>query len=488
MNISSAAERNSVITSKVTRQNREYVERIAFLEKELESNQKKPGGEDDKTSSLKRKLDESGIIPGDLTTKSEPPTDECQTAHATDLLPTPPKRSKVTTVKIEKSSENLEPFTESDQMFKPRKHISSAAELLDWLRASEKIDGERSFKVQHECSCWIVLVSTNESSNCPAKSRKKTFLFRKIKKARFVADHDVKLCKAEFKWANDDHETYHKAYRLQNCQGAVSFVGTPRHEEISAKPTKHEKKWKELVKKTDALEDFVHERDLKTFKKLIHFFDASKNMKQIEKMKLVKKEENERKMQRENQKGEEMGNSEDPPKNQVPLSEDKSQSSENFQLLNKSSEPIKPILSSTELLDWLRAGDNGRKTENQKQKSFLVLHECSCWIVFLATRPYKKFIPLHKRAQGFVFRKEKGQSVNEDHDEKLCKAELKIGKGADKTYRLQNCQGAVSVVDNKEMKKKWKTMAKKICDNQNNPLKKLGTFYGHKPEPLSEAQ
>ena len=317
-------------------------------------------------------------------------------------------------------------------------------------------------------------MSTNENANCPAKNRKKTFLFRKIKKARFIADHDVKICKAEFKWANDDHETYHKAYRFQNCQGTVSLVGTPRPDEVSADPTKNEKKWKELVKKTDALEDVIHERDLKTFKKLIHFFDPSKNMRQIEKMKLTKKEENERK------------NSKTAKAETIQALANGS--SENFQLLHKSSEPIKPILSSTELLDWLRAGDNGQKTENQKQKSFLVLHECSCWIVFFATRPEKNFIPLHKRAQGFVFRKEKGQSVNEDHDKKLCKAELKIGKGVDKTYRLQNCQGTVSIVDNKEMKQKWKTMAKKIHDNQNNPLNKLGTFYGHKPEPVSDAQ
>ena len=232
--ITSAADRNSAITSKVMRQNREYVQRIGFLEKKLKLHQEKPSGENVTRSNLKRKLDEKCIFSGGLTENQ----DEAY------IMPECPKKAKIVTMEnsAEKTSENLQPTTESDSMLaaisvqnqkdqvveellvKPTKPILSSTELLKWLRASDfrkpgKYHGERSFKVMHECNCWIVFVATSsyyflatDSQKALVKQGQKTFLVRKMKNELFIDDHDKKLCKAEFKWADNDREFLHKLW------------------------------------------------------------------------------------------------------------------------------------------------------------------------------------------------------------------------------------------------------------------------------------
>ena len=392
----------------------------------------------------------------------------------------------------------------------PARDISSAVELLDWLRTSEKRDGERSFEVLHECTCWIVFVSTSDDRNCPRKARKKTFLFRK--KKSFKDDHDVKLCKAEFKWGNDHHENNHKAYRLQDCQGTVSVIGTPQPYQISKDHAQNEKLWKTMEKK------IVQERDLKKLNKFGTFFGCSKKMRAmgVKKMKFMEKREirEMKMMNKKNNQNEDKSEiiPEQLTKSQGPLNEDCSQtnddavnlpecsktqkvatmqastveSSENFQCPAENDQTTKPILSATELLDWLQASDYGQATENHGEKSFEVLHECSCWIVFVANESYK----LVQRQKTFLFRKMKSQSFTDDHDERLCNAELKFGEGVTKAYRLQNCQGTMSgvgVPKLDEIEKNWKKMVKNDnIQGEFKELNKLGTLYGYHPTPKKQ--
>ena len=375
--------------------------------------------------------------------------------------------------------------------------IFSAVELLNWLRASEKKDGERTFEVLHECSCWILFVSINDDTNCPLKNRKKTFVFRKMKNERFLDDHDKKLCKAEFKWASDDDEVYHKAYRLQDCQGTVSFIGTPRTNQVSKNSGTNEKLWKKMAKKNTC------ERDLSELNKLGSFFDYTKEMRKFENKKMRKMEKTKAKKMKKIEKMNQKNNQNEIEiipdaltKNQGPLNVDSSQatdnakilpecsqiakfatmsastdeSSENFLSLARMNQPTKPILSATELLNWLHTSDYGRATEKHGAKSFEVLHECSCWIVFVANGQ-----------KSFLFRKMKNQSFTDDHDETLCNAEFKYGEGNSRAYRLQNCQGTMSGVGvplADEIKKNWKKMVKNVnIQGEIKELNKFGNLY-----------
>ena len=148
----------------------------------------------------------------------------------------------------------------------------------------------------------------------------------------------------------------------------------------------------------------------------------------------------------------------------MPASTD--ESSENFQPIAETDQSTKPFLSATELLNWLCASDYGRATEKHGVRSFEVLHECSCWIVFVA-----------KGQKSFLFRKMKNQSFTDDHDERLCNAELKFGKGISRAYRLRNCQGTMSRVGvplSNEIDKNWKKMVKNV--NIQGEIKELNNF------------